>query len=82
MGRGRSLPPGLGLVTLSLLVQLFDLGQDVSYLPLSHLQIEQTRVRVSEGKELQPYVRREAIGVWTPAATTGHVGLVRKVRED
>lgn len=52
MGRGRSLPPGLGLVTLSLLVQLFDLGQDVSYLPLSHLQIEQVRVRVSEGKEL------------------------------
>lgn len=27
-------------------------------------------------------MRREAIGVWTPAATTGHVGLVRKVRED
>lgn len=37
-GGGWSLPPCLGLVTLSLLVQLFHLGQDVSNLPLCHLQ--------------------------------------------
>ena len=44
-GRGGSLPPCLGLVTLSLLVQLFNLGQDVPDLPLSHLQKEQARRR-------------------------------------
>lgn len=78
--RGWSLPPGLGLVTLSLLVQLFDLGQDVSYLPLSHLHREHVRVRIFKGGERQPYWgdRPPGSGSWQQ---TDHMGLKRKVRE-
>lgn len=72
-----SLPPCLGLVTLSLLVQLFNLGQDVSDLPLSHLQKEQVTRRDEnlQRQKQETASGRQAVRIQTPTETAGRTGL-------
>lgn len=81
-GRGWSLPPCLGLVTLSLLMLLLNLGQDVSDLPLSHLQQEQARGWVWGSPRRQPSTEERSSGPDTGNKQNRSHGTQRKDKEE